>query len=321
MTSEEHRQLTSALLQRQPGFIFDALMMHQCRHGVPPFAPCARGVKHAQTSLLDSEPASDASLTDLQTGQHCCSMPVMVDNPDFTPSQVGGLFTFLARQLAKPDNTLFVNRKLFDQVLEFLCRPDDDSRHTERQQVLLELLQVGGVVQFDEGRLLALAEKAKFFQICEFLYEKKHLFDKIIDCYLRDPLRKWEIFSYIHNLLSMPSYSPEEKQTVKDKALQHIQELMTLDPSKSADLVMVHFAEEVQQIISKLQDDQLLFKFLSCLLESREGHPSWTILPLERDLHELLLDLLCRFASQQLLSFLRTSQHYRLEEAIQLESL
>lgn len=28
------------------------------------------------------------------------------------------------------------------------------------------------------------------YQICEFLYEKKHLYDKIIDCYLRDPLRK-----------------------------------------------------------------------------------------------------------------------------------
>ncbi|KAM7408077.1 hypothetical protein PAMA_001975 [Pampus argenteus] len=245
-------------------------------------------------------------------------LQVMVDNPDFTPSQVGGLFTFLARQLAKPDNTLFVNRKLFDQVLEFLCRPDDDSRHTERQQVLLELLQVGGVVQFDEGKLLALAETAKFYQICEFLYEKKHLFDRIIDCYLRDPLRKWEIFSYIHNLLSMPGYSPEEKQTVKEKALQHIQELMTLDPSKSADLVVIHFAEEVQQIISEFQDDELLFKFLSCLLESREGHPPGITLPLERDLHELLLDLLCRFASQQLLSFLQTSQHYRLEEAIQI---
>ncbi|XP_051560266.1 LOW QUALITY PROTEIN: vacuolar protein sorting-associated protein 8 homolog [Myxocyprinus asiaticus] len=86
-------------------------------------------------------------------------LKVMVDNSDFTPSQVGCLFTFLARQLAKPDNTLFVNRKLFDQVLEFLCSPDDDSRHTERQQVLLELLQVGGVVQFDEGCLLDLAEK------------------------------------------------------------------------------------------------------------------------------------------------------------------
>lgn len=45
-----------------------------------------------------------------------CVAQIMVDNPDFTPSQVGGLFTFLARQLAKPDNTLFVNRNLFDQV-------------------------------------------------------------------------------------------------------------------------------------------------------------------------------------------------------------
>ncbi|KAK2848630.1 hypothetical protein Q5P01_008464 [Channa striata] len=245
-------------------------------------------------------------------------LQVMVDNPDFTPSQVGGLFTFLARQLAKPDNTLFVNRKLFDQVLEFLCCPDDDSRHTERQQVLLELLQVCGMVQFNEERLLALAEKAKFYQICEFLYEKKHLYDRIIDCYLRDPLRKGEIFSYIHNLLSMPGYSPDEKKTVKNKVLQHTQELVTLDPNKSADLVMFHFTEEVQQIISELQDDLLLFKFLSCLLEPREGHLSGTVLLLERDLQELLLDLLCQFDPQKLLTFLHTSQHYRLEEAIQI---
>jgi len=40
----------------------------------------------------------------------------MVENSDFTPSQVGCLFTFLARQLAKPNNTLFVNRTLFDQA-------------------------------------------------------------------------------------------------------------------------------------------------------------------------------------------------------------
>uniref|UniRef100_A0A4W6F917 VPS8 subunit of CORVET complex n=1 Tax=Lates calcarifer TaxID=8187 RepID=A0A4W6F917_LATCA len=211
-------------------------------------------------------------------------LQVMVDNPDFTPSQVGGLFTFLARQLAKPDNTLFVNRKLFDQVLEFLCCPDDDSRHTERQQVLLELLQVGGVVQFNEERLLALAEKAKFYQICEFLYEKKHLYDRIIDCYLRDSLRKGEIFSYIHNLLSMPGYSPEEKQTVKDKVLQHIQ-------------------------VSTYTN----YIYIYIYIYIRVG----IILPQERDLHELLLDLLCRFAPQQLLSFLQASQHYRLEEAIQ----
>ncbi|XP_076019351.1 vacuolar protein sorting-associated protein 8 homolog [Genypterus blacodes] len=245
-------------------------------------------------------------------------LKVMVDNADFTPSQVGGLFTFLARQLAKPDNTLFVNRKLFDQVLEFLCSPDDESRHTERQQVLLELLQVGGVVQFDEGRLLALAEKAEFFQICEFLYEKKNQHDKIMECYLRDPLRKVEIFSYIHNLLSMPGYGPEEKQSVRDKTLQHIQELVALDPSRSADLVTFHFSDEVRPIISQLQDEQLLVRFLGCLLEPKDSHQSGPVLTLEHDLHELQLGLLSRFAPQQLMAFLQTSQQYRLEEAIQI---
>uniref|UniRef100_A0A667YH51 VPS8 subunit of CORVET complex n=1 Tax=Myripristis murdjan TaxID=586833 RepID=A0A667YH51_9TELE len=237
-------------------------------------------------------------------------LKIMVDNPDFTPSQVGGLFTFLARQLAKPDNTLFVNRKLFDQVLEFLCSPDDESRHTERQQVLLELLQVGGVVQFDEGRLLALVEKAQFYQICEFLYEKKHLYDRIIDCYLRDPLRKEEIFSYIHNLLSMPGYTSEEKKTVWDKTLQHIQELVALDPNKSADLVSFHFLEEVRPIISQLQ--------VSSLIKVLQGYHSGTVLTLEPELHELQVGLLCRFAPQQLQSFLQSSQQYRLEEAIQI---
>ncbi|KAL1021743.1 hypothetical protein UPYG_G00017420 [Umbra pygmaea] len=244
-------------------------------------------------------------------------LKVMVENSDFTPSQVGCLFTFLARQLAKADNTLFVNRKLFDQVLEFLCCPDDDSRHTERQQVLLELLQVGGVVQFDEGRLLGLAEKAEFFQICEFLYEQKHQYDKIIDCYLRDPLRKEEVFNYIHNLLSMPGYSSEEKQCVWDKALLHIQELVTLDPAKSADLVVIHFPEEVQSIITQLQDDRLVFQFLRCLLDPKEGPHPQPLLRLSPELNELHIGLLCRFAPRQVTDFLKASQEYRLEEAIQ----
>ncbi|MEQ2223327.1 Vacuolar protein sorting-associated protein 8, partial [Ilyodon furcidens] len=119
--------------------------------------------------------------------------------------------------------------------------------------VLLELLQVGGVVQFNEERLFTLAEKAKFYQICEFLYEKKLLYDLIVDCYLQDPLRKSEVFSYIHNLMSMPGYSSEEKLKVKHKVLQHMQELVSLDPGKLADLVVWHFKNEVQSIISELQ--------------------------------------------------------------------
>ncbi|XP_066544488.1 vacuolar protein sorting-associated protein 8 homolog isoform X2 [Amia ocellicauda] len=245
-------------------------------------------------------------------------LKVMVENSDFTPSQVGCLFTFLARQLAKPNNTLFVNRKLFDQVLEFLCSPDDDSRHTERQQVLLELLQVGGVAQFDENRLISLAEKAEFYQICEFMYEKKHMYDKIIYCYLKDSLRKEDIFNYIHNILSIPGYSPEEKQLVWDKALEHVQELLCIDPSKAADLVATHFADEIHPIVDKLVDENLLFQFLKCLLDPREASLNHRVLRLSPDFHELYIGLLCRFSPCSVTEFLQASKDYRLEEAIQI---
>ncbi|XP_014701634.2 vacuolar protein sorting-associated protein 8 homolog isoform X2 [Equus asinus] len=246
-------------------------------------------------------------------------LKVMVENSDFTPSQVGCLFTFLARQLAKPDNTLFVNRTLFDQVLEFLCSPDDDSRHSERQQVLLELLQAGGIVQFEESRLIRMAEKAEFYQICEFMYEREHQYDKIIDCYLRDPLREEEVFNYIHNILSIPGHSAEEKQSVWQKAMDHIEELVSLKPCKAAELVATHFSEQIEAVIKKLQNQVLLFKFLRSLLDPREGiHVNQELLQISPCITEQFIELLCQFNPDQVIETLQVLECYRLEETIQI---
>ncbi|GAB5576600.1 vacuolar protein sorting-associated protein 8 homolog isoform X7 [Prionailurus iriomotensis] len=264
-------------------------------------------------------------------------LKVMVENSDFTPSQVGCLFTFLARQLAKPDNTLFVNRTLFDQVLEFLCSPDDDSRHSERQQVLLELLQAGGIVQFEESRLIRMAEKAEFYQICEFMYEREHQYDKIIDCYLRDPLREEEVFNYIHNILSIPGHSAEEKQSVWQKAMDHIEgsidslkgilrlglwipaELVSLKPCKAAELVATHFSEQIEIVIKKLQNQVLLFKFLRSLLDPREGiHVNQESLQMPPSVTEQFIELLCQFDPSQVIETLQVLECYRLEETIQI---
>nr|XP_020861360.1 vacuolar protein sorting-associated protein 8 homolog isoform X6 [Phascolarctos cinereus] len=246
-------------------------------------------------------------------------LKVMVENSDFTPSQVGCLFTFLARQLAKPDNTLFVNRTLFDQVLEFLCSPDDDSRHAERQQVLLELLQAGGIVQFEESRLIRMAERAEFYQICEFMYEREHQYDRIIDCYLRDPLREEEVFNYIHNILSIPGHSPEEKQSVWQKAMLHIEELVALNPCKAAELVATHFSGQVEAIIHKLQNPFLLFQFLRSLLDPREGiSMNQESLQASPYITEQFIDLLCQYNPHQVIDTLQVLESYRLEETIQI---
>lgn len=47
------------------------------------------------------------------------------------------------------------------------------------------------------------------YQICEFMYERAHQYDKIIDCYLHDPLR--EVSLKMASPVSEPppqSYSP-----------------------------------------------------------------------------------------------------------------
>uniref|UniRef100_A0A663LYH3 Vacuolar protein sorting-associated protein 8 homolog n=1 Tax=Athene cunicularia TaxID=194338 RepID=A0A663LYH3_ATHCN len=236
-------------------------------------------------------------------------LKVMVENSDFTPSQVGCLFTFLARQLAKPNNTLFVNRTLFDQVLEFLCSPDDDSRHSERQQVLLELLQAGGIVQFEESRLIQMAEKAEFYQICEFMYERELRYDKIIGCYLRDPVRKEEVFNYIHNILSMPGYSAEEKR------------LCILNP-----WYLTRFFISVLRIKDNTQMDKKLFSQtyglefdlrLLCFLYSREGI-NQDLIHLPPCISEQFIELLCQYSPDQVLETLKVLEYCRLEEAIQI---
>uniref|UniRef100_A0A8C9ADV3 Vacuolar protein sorting-associated protein 8 homolog n=1 Tax=Prolemur simus TaxID=1328070 RepID=A0A8C9ADV3_PROSS len=232
---------------------------------------------------------------------------VMVENSDFTPSQVGCLFTFLARQLAKPDNTLFVNRTLFDQVLEFLCSPDDDSRHSERQQ----------------RRGLALAQAVfllhSSYQICEFMYEREHQYDKIIDCYLRDPLREEEVFNYIHNILSIPGHSAEEKQSVWQKAMDHIEELVSLKPCKAAELVATHFSGQIETVIKKLQNQILLFKFLRSLLDPREGiHVNQESLQISPCITEQFIELSCQFNPNQVIETLQVLECYRLEETIQI---
>uniref|UniRef100_A0A672RZK6 Vacuolar protein sorting-associated protein 8 homolog n=1 Tax=Sinocyclocheilus grahami TaxID=75366 RepID=A0A672RZK6_SINGR len=99
-----------------------------------------------------------------------------------------------------------------------------------------------------------------------------------------------------------------------------LQDLVSINSAKTAELVAVHFADQVQPIITSLQVCRIAVcqRSLSVDLISRESLSPQTVLKLGPDLHELLVDLLCQFSPQQVIAFLKTSQDYRLEEAIQI---
>ncbi|XP_071822429.1 vacuolar protein sorting-associated protein 8 homolog isoform X2 [Apostichopus japonicus] len=275
-------------------------------------------------SLAFAEPEFDLDNTDpnaVQSRQRIVDilLQIMVGSVGFSPAQVGFLFTFLARQMAKYENSIIVDRLLFDQVLEFLSTPSEECGHEEREQAFLELLNTGGLGDADEEKLLQLAEKAKFNRVCEVLYKRRREFDKILLCYLRESTGRPLVFNFIHLVMTESVYSEPEKEAVQKEALNQLEELIHIDANETAQLVLQDFAAPLGEIVRQMEDNpKLQLEFLQGVFEGREsgtmppqGHPAPQI-------YELYLELLCRFKKETVLNFVVTSDGYRLEDALQI---
>lgn len=60
------------------------------------------------------------------------------------------------------------------------------------------------------------------YRVCELLYEQRHEYDKILQCYLRDPLRKPQVFSYLRNILLLYN-NTAERTKVETQVIDNIQ--------------------------------------------------------------------------------------------------
>ncbi|KAJ8375154.1 hypothetical protein SKAU_G00057340 [Synaphobranchus kaupii] len=247
-------------------------------------------------------------------------LQVMLESTDFSPSQIGSLFTFLARQLAKAEDNLFVNRQLFHQALDFLCNPEDTTQHAERQQALLELLQAGGAAYFEENKLLCMAEAVHFFQVCEFVYEQRRLYHRIVTCYLKDPARKDQALQYLHDIISSAELTEDERVLFQNEVFCNLQELLALGARQTASLVLRHFQDSIPLVMETLQQDaKLLFEFLHGVFNPKvEPWPFKDASLLGHDCHERYLELLCQNHPSWALEFLKLSDMYRPEEAVEI---
>lgn len=253
-------------------------------------------------------------------------LQIMVESEGFSPTQVGALFTFLARQMAKHENSIIVNRLLFEQVIEFLTNPKDDTRVEERQQALIELLQAGGLAEIDEDRLLNLAEGAKFYRVCEYLYQQKEQFDKILTCYLQDPSRKPQVFYYAWEILENQKYTTEQKQCLETQIIASIEEIIDIDNKKISELLTEFFPHRLHEIVNQLQARPfVLYQLLQGLFNKREilqqSSPTQGIkdnFEINPDIQEKYIELMCQYNPEQVYSYIRSTEGYRLEETLEI---
>jgi hypothetical protein len=277
-------------------------------------------------ALAFEEPDFDAAMSQsppppgIPTRQEVVSvlLEVMVGegaDHTFSPSQVGSLFTFVARQGAKYRTSIHVEETIYDQVLNYITHTDVDIVNEERQQALLELWHVGVLKKFDEEKLLVRAEAARFYRLCELVYEKRRQFGKVLSCYLRDPNRRHQAFSYVHSVMSEDQYTEPDREEVSRAMLDKFQVLVEADVAGAARLVLMDFPLELSEITHRLQPTtELQFVFLQGIFDPKQasrqeaGTPSHVV--------ERYIDLLCRYQPQEVYGFLHSNDNYRVEEAL-----
>ena len=246
-------------------------------------------------------------------------LQVMVDDDSFSPSQIGCLFTFIARQMAKYEVSIKVNHLLFEQVLEYLTNPDESGRHEEREQALLELLAAGGLKQFPDEQILALAESAKFYRVCENIYQAKRQYEKVLSCYWRDPSRKIQAFEYMSNMLQDVSMTDLDKEDLSHAVMNSVIQLVEISAPKFASLIICHFPNNFSDIIKQLEcHSVLLYNFLKgvFLKSSIEKLKQDNRINIEPDVQEQFIRLMCDYEPDTVLEYLQGNDHYRLEQTI-----
>ncbi|PFX22478.1 Vacuolar protein sorting-associated protein 8-like [Stylophora pistillata] len=202
-------------------------------------------------------------------------------------------------------------------VLEYLANPDDDSRHEERQQALLELWNAGGLKQFDDARILVLAENAKFYRVCEMLYERKRQFSKVLSCYFRDSYREHQVFNYVHYVMSEDVYTDLEREELKEATLNSLQNFLSIDCGKTAHMIVTEFPDILTTVIRQLEGQSTVqYEFLKGVFENKSQTLTRPEDTPDAEVHEKYIELMCKYQPDLVHSYLRNTENYRLEETL-----
>ncbi|EGD81414.1 hypothetical protein PTSG_02136 [Salpingoeca rosetta] len=239
-------------------------------------------------------------------------------NMTFTPEQVCHLFTFIARQVSRHDNIISVDRTLFDQVLRRLTSTDA-GRKDEQEQALLDLLDAGGLAQFDVEKLLTSCEQAGFYMVCERVYSEQQRYADIVPCYLRDPARQHLVFPFIHRCLKQQYVPPSEAQKIKEATVDHIEDFVRISAQDTAKLILACFNPQLMLFAQRLSSTpELFYQFLKSVFHLRDRAPEGTDYNLPAELEEAFIEAMCRDHPTEVYNYLKTHEHVRIEQCLVL---
>lgn len=175
---------------------------------------------------------------------------------------------------------------------------------TEREQAWLDLLNLNKMNHIQTSHLLSLALESKCYRVAERLYEIHKDYSTILNCYLQDPVRKYEVFNYIFKFINVPD------RLITEQFLVNFKELVAISAKKTVEIVSEYFQNLLEQLCDVLEAEQRLqFDFLSEVV-----HVDLKLTP---QLAEKYLDQLCCRNRSVICNYLKSS-NCRNDEALDI---
>lgn len=196
---------------------------------------------------------------------------------------------------------------ILDQVVRHLktesTEHESQRQHAEREQAWLELLVNDCLLHITMGDQLRSARAAKCYRVVEYLLERRKCFDDILPCYLDDEFRHVELWNYLRR------YAKTEERLIFEQMFSHFGQLLRIDAVELTRIVVDCFSANVPQLLRLLEPNESdSFRFMQ---ELDKQHVTFEAADSER-----FIMLLCRFATDQVDSYLRRNDNYRIDTAL-----
>ncbi|XP_031498965.1 uncharacterized protein LOC116263380 isoform X2 [Nymphaea colorata] len=224
----------------------------------------AQNITNALIRVLDIEvPGVDKSVS--TDGYGCL---------DLWPStkEQGYLLEFIACFVVFQQATIPQN--IFNRILVYLTSEMDTSSRSVgegpviyvQQKQVLALLEAVPKTEWDSSYVLQICEQAQYYQVCSLIHRQRGQHVAALDTYIKDMDEPIHAFAFISNMLLQ--LKDAEHFSFKSAVISRIPELVKLSREGAFFLVIEHFSEEVEQMLSILQPHpKCLFLYLKTAVE------------------------------------------------------
>ncbi|CAK9786811.1 hypothetical protein CC85DRAFT_286504 [Cutaneotrichosporon oleaginosum] len=196
---------------------------------------------------------------------------LMLDVMDdgFHSSDVTFLHIFVARNLPKYPQFIFIPPSTSHRILVSLASDPDQSTREDRQLAAEYLLSA--YTPHDADQMLSRFEQAGFFRILRAAYRRDRKWGALIDTLLRDPDADDGVFASLDEIITSSKMSlgvvPDEVETAMSNALPHLFDLSVRQTALLLDRSLPTLHDLAIQTLDEAEHKQAAY--LRCLLDPR----------------------------------------------------